>query len=78
MINVVSVAAELGYLNVPKDVLIDIETIKNYPPEELVIVTTGSQGEPLSALHRIAFSDHRQVEIIPGRYDNYIRNAYSR
>ncbi len=66
MMNVVSVAAELGYLNVPKDVLIDIETIKNYPPEELVIVTTGSQGEPLSALHRIAFSDHRQVEIIPG------------
>lgn len=66
MINVVSVAAELGYLSVPKDVLIDIETIKNYPPEELVIVTTGSQGEPLSALHRIAFSDHRQVEIIPG------------
>ncbi|HAL19392.1 MAG TPA: RNase J family beta-CASP ribonuclease [Ruminococcaceae bacterium] len=66
MINVVSVAAELGYLNVPKDVLIDIETIKNNPPEELVIVTTGSQGEPLSALHRIAFSDHRQVEIIPG------------
>jgi len=47
MINVVSVAAELGYLNVPKDVLIDIETIKNYPPEELVIVTTGSQGESL-------------------------------
>ena len=66
MINVVSVAAELGYLNVPKDVLIDIEMIKNYQPGELVIVTTGSQGEPLSALHRIAFSDHRQVEIIPG------------
>ncbi len=66
MINVVSVAEELGYLNVPKDVLIDIDMIKNYPPDELVIVTTGSQGEPLSALHRIAFSDHRQVEIIPG------------
>lgn len=66
MINVVSVAAELGYLNVPKDVLIDIEMIKNYQPGKLVIVTTGSQGEPLSALHRIAFSDHRQVEIIPG------------
>ncbi len=66
MINVVTVAAELGYLNVPKDVLIDIEMIKNYQPGELVIVTTGSQGEPLSALHRIAFSDHRQVEIIPG------------
>lgn len=66
MINVVSVAAELGYLKVPKDVLIDIEMIRNYQPGELVIVTTGSQGEPLSALHRIAFSDHRQVEIIPG------------
>ncbi len=66
MINVVSVAAELGYLKVPKNILIDIETINNYPPEKLVIVTTGSQGEPLSALHRIAFSDHRQVELIPG------------
>ena len=66
MINVVSVAEELGYLKVPKNILIDIETIKNYPPEKLVVVTTGSQGEPLSALHRIAFSDHRQVELIPG------------
>lgn len=66
MINVVSVASELGYLNVPDDVLIDIDMIKNYEPSQLVIVTTGSQGEPLSALHRIAFSEHRQVEIIPG------------
>ena len=66
MINVVSVAAELGYLKVPADVLVDIDMIKNYDPSRLVIVTTGSQGEPLSALHRIAFSDHRQVEIIPG------------
>lgn len=66
MINVVNVAAELGYLNVPDNVLIDIDMIKNYSPQELVVVTTGSQGEPLSALHRIAFSDHRQVEIIPG------------
>ncbi len=66
MINVVNVAAELGYLNLPEGVLIDIDTIKNYNPEEIVVVTTGSQGEPLSALHRMAFSDHRQVEIIPG------------
>ncbi len=66
MLNVVTVAAELGYLKVPKDVLIEIEAIKNYTPDQLVIVTTGSQGEPLSALHRMAFSDHRQVEIIPG------------
>ena len=66
MLNVVSVASELGYLKVPKNVLIDIETIRNIPDDKLVIITTGSQGEPLSALHRIAFSEHRQVEIVPG------------
>ena len=66
MINVVSVAAELGYLNVPDNVLIDVADIKNYESGNLVIVTTGSQGEPLSALHRIAFSDHRQIEIDSG------------
>ena len=66
MINVVLMAEKLGYLKVPKGVLIEIEQIKNYSPDKLVIVTTGSQGEPLSALHRMAFSDHRQVEIMPG------------
>ncbi len=66
MLNVVKVADELGYLRVPKGVLIEIDEIKNYPKEKIVVITTGSQGEPLSALHRIAFSDHRQVEIIPG------------
>lgn len=65
MLNVVSVASKLGYLNVPENVLIDIELIKKYKPEQLVIITTGSQGEPLSALHRMAFSDHRNVEIVP-------------
>ncbi len=65
MINVVSVAEELGYLKVPENVLIDIETIKKYSPEQLVIITTGSQGEPLSALHRMAHNDHRNVEIVP-------------
>ena len=73
MINVVTVASELGYLKLPKDILVDIEMIRNYPPSELVIITTGSQGEPLSALHRIAFSEHRQVEIIPG--DMFIISA---
>ena len=73
MLNVVSVASELGYLHIPTGVLIDIDMIKNYDPSELVIVTTGSQGEPLSALHRIAFSEHRQVEIIPG--DMFIISA---
>ncbi len=66
MINVVSKAAELGYLKVSDGVLIDIEAIKRYSPEELVIITTGSQGEPLSALHRIASGEHRNVMIMPG------------
>ncbi len=66
MINVVTVAAELGYLNVPDNVLVDVGDINNYKPEEIVLVTTGSQGEPMSALHRMAFSDHKQIEIIPG------------
>ncbi|MBQ6815769.1 MAG: ribonuclease J, partial [Clostridia bacterium] len=65
MINVVNTAAELGYLKVADGVLIDIESIKKYPPEKLVIITTGSQGEPLSALHRIASGEHRNVDIIP-------------
>lgn len=66
MLNVVSIAAEMGYLNVAEGVLIDIESISKYPPEKLVIVTTGSQGEPLSALHRIGAGEHRNVSIIPG------------
>lgn len=66
MINVVAVASELGYLNVPEGVLIELDEIKNYRNDQIVVVTTGSQGEPLSALHRIAFSEHRQFEIIPG------------
>ncbi len=66
MLNVVSIAAELGYLKLPENVLIEIDAIKNYTPDQIVVITTGSQGEPLSALHRMAFSDHRQVEIIPG------------
>lgn len=66
MENVISVAGELGYLKVPDGVMISIDMIKRYPPEKLVIITTGSQGEPLSALHRIAFGDHKKVEVIPG------------
>ncbi|MBR2043501.1 MAG: RNase J family beta-CASP ribonuclease [Clostridia bacterium] len=66
MENVVSIAAELGYLHIPENLLIDIGSIKNYTPEQIVVVTTGSQGEPLSALHRMAFNEHRQLELIPG------------
>jgi ribonuclease J len=66
MANVVNVAAELGYLHLPENILIDIENIKQYPPEQLVIITTGSQGEPMSALHRIAFNEHKQVFLMHG------------
>ena len=66
MQNVVNVAAELGYLKVPDGIIVELEALRNYKPDELVIITTGSQGEPLSALHRIAFSEHRQIELIPG------------
>jgi len=66
MVNVVSIAMELGYLKVADGVLIDISEINNYPANRLVILTTGSQGEPMSALTRMAMSDHRKVEIVPG------------
>lgn len=66
MINVVTISSELGYLNIPEGVLIDIDQINNYPPSGVVIITTGSQGEPMSALTRMAMSDHRKVDITPG------------
>ncbi len=66
MINVVNVAMELGYLNVPEGILVDMENMDKVPQEKLVIITTGSQGEPMSALTRITFSEHKKVEIIPG------------
>ena len=66
--NVVSISAELGYLNVPEGLVIDINMINRYPADKLVIITTGSQGEPMSALTRMAFSDHRKVEIHPNDY----------
>lgn len=65
MLNVMQTAIDLNYIRIPEGILIDIEQIKNYPPEKLVIVTTGSQGEPLSALARMASNDHRQVTITP-------------
>lgn len=66
MVNVVKVAMELGYLNVPEGVLVDMENMDKIPQDKLVIITTGSQGEPMSALTRITFSEHKKVEIIPG------------
>lgn len=66
MVNVVNVAMDLGYLNVPEDILIDISDINKYPDNEIVVITTGSQGEPMSALSRMASSEHKKLEIQPG------------
>ena len=63
MINIVSAAVQLGYMKVPDGVLIDINDIKRYKPEELTLITTGSQGEPMSALYRMAFGEHSQVSL---------------
>ncbi len=66
MENILKVATELGYLDIPEGLLVDINQIKSLPKDKIVIVSTGSQGENMSALYRMAFSSHRQVEILPG------------
>ena len=63
MENIVEISIMLGYMKVPQGVLINLDSINKYNPEQIVIITTGSQGEPMSALTRMAFSDHRKVEI---------------
>lgn len=66
MINIVGAAVRLGYMDVPEGVLIEMSEIGRYKPEQLTIITTGSQGEPMSALYRMAFSDHNQIELTSG------------
>ncbi len=66
MINVVGVATELGYLDIPDNMLIDLNDLSRYEDNEVVLITTGSQGEPMSALARMASSDHKKVEIKSG------------
>lgn len=66
--NVVAIGQELGCLKIPDNLLVEIDSIKNYPPEQMVIITTGSQGEPMSALTRMAMSEHRKVSICPNDY----------
>ncbi|MCL2095830.1 MAG: ribonuclease J [Oscillospiraceae bacterium] len=63
MLNIIGVAIELGYLKVPEGILIDINEMKKYNPEQIAVITTGSQGEPMSALHRMAFSDHDKISL---------------
>lgn len=70
MVNVINVASELGYIKIPENTLIEVEEMKNYPDEKIVIVTTGSQGESMAALSRMADSSHKTISIKPG--DNII------
>ena len=65
MVNVIGAAAELGYMDLPDGVLIDVNEMKKYRPEEITLITTGSQGEPMSALYRIAFEEHEKVKLSP-------------
>ncbi|MGI6499046.1 MAG: ribonuclease J [Oscillospiraceae bacterium] len=66
MENVMRVSTQLGYMDVPPNTLVEMSQLKNLPRDKVVIITTGSQGETMSALYRMAFSNHRQVEIVPG------------
>lgn len=66
MVNVATIAMDLGYLQVPEGIIIDLDEIDRYPADQIVIITTGSQGEPMSALTRMATSEHKKVNIFPG------------
>ena len=65
MVNIVSIASELGYISLPDNILIDVDQLKNYPDEKTVIITTGSQGESMAALSRMACGMHKKVTIKP-------------
>lgn len=65
MVNNVAIAQQMNYLDVPEGIIIDLDLITKYAKDEVVLVTTGSQGEPMSALHRMAFSEHKKVEVGP-------------
>ena len=66
MVTIIQIASELGYLTIPENTLIDIEMLKDYPDEQTVLITTGSQGESMAALSRMASGMHRKVDIKPG------------
>ena len=65
MVNIISIASELGYLSLPDNILIDVEQLRSYPDEQTVIITTGSQGESMAALSRMANGTHRKISIKP-------------
>lgn len=66
MVTIITIAQELGYIQIPENTLIDIDEMKNYPSEKIVLITTGSQGETMAALSRMAADTHRKVSIVPG------------
>lgn len=68
MVNVIGKGIELGYLKCPKGIFVDIDMVDKYPPEKIVLITTGSQGEPMSALTRMAMNEHRKVSITPNDF----------
>lgn len=65
MVNIIGIASELGYLDIPENTLIEIDKLKNYPPEKTILITTGSQGESMAALSRMAAGVHRKISIQP-------------
>jgi len=74
MVNIIDTASKLGYLQIAERTLIDVEELKNYPPEKTVIITTGSQGESMAALSRMASDNHKKISIMPG--DTVIFSAH--
>lgn len=66
MVNVIGTASELGYLSIPENTLVEMDQLKNYPPEKTVLITTGSQGESMAALSRMAANIHKKITIMPG------------
>lgn len=74
MVNIIDTASKLGYLQIAERTLIDVEELKNYPPEKTVIITTGSQGESMAALSRMASNNHKKISIMPG--DTVIFSAH--
>ncbi len=74
MVNIIDTASKLGYLQIADRTLIEVEELKNYPPEKTVIITTGSQGESMAALSRMASNNHKKISIMPG--DTVIFSAH--
>ncbi|MCL6458825.1 MAG: ribonuclease J [Gorillibacterium sp.] len=66
MVNVVNIASSLGYLRIPEKILVEVSEVMKFPPQQMVVLCTGSQGEPMAALSRLASSNHRQVEVLAG------------